>query len=112
MVLTLAERDHLNRKIVTITHAAIMRRTLKLTCPLCQRERLLDTVPLWWLFFRHGWDDHLPKAATRFVCIACWRHSKSLVRPRYAITDTAPQGEQFPYPSDREWARFVRRRRG
>ncbi|MDQ1158907.1 hypothetical protein QE385_003234 [Sphingomonas sp. SORGH_AS 950] len=112
MVLSGAERDHLNRKIATLTHAALMRRTLKLTCTTCQRARLLDTVPLWWLWSRKGWDDRLAKAARRFYCAPCWHGRYHAARPRYAITDAAPAGQQFPYPPELEWKRLVSRFRG
>lgn len=111
-MLSIAERDHLNRKIRTLTHAALMRRTLKLICPSCRHERLLDTVPLWWMFLGRGWDDELPGAARHFYCDACWRGGRRAVRPRYQLTDATPAGPQFQYPPEREWKRLTRRFRG
>jgi len=111
MVIQQADRDHLNRKITTITQAALMRKALKLTCPTCKRERLLDSVTLWWLYLKRGWDDRLPKAIRHFYCQPCWHTRFSAVRPQFEITDAAPTGEQFPSPDKREWKRLVSRYR-
>ena len=111
MVMQQADRDHLNRKIVTITHAALMRKTIKLTCPTCKRERLLDAVTLWWLYLKRGWDDRLPKAIRHFYCHPCWHLRCHAARPFFEIIDKTPEGEQFPYPPESEWKRLVSRYR-
>jgi hypothetical protein len=104
-----AGRDHLGYRIRTLTECALHRKTLQLKCPLCQHERLLDSVPLWWMWRRS--DDRLQIAMRRFYCRACRRDTGSIVRPRFEITDKTPVGSQFDYPPEHEWKRLIRRYR-
>jgi hypothetical protein len=106
-----ADRDHLNRKINTLTLCALYRKTLKLTCPKCHHARLLDAVTLWWMFERKGWDETLPAALRRFYCDACWRKKFFVQRAKWEITDLTPTGPQFAYPDERSWKRLIRRYR-
>ncbi|WP_454882624.1 hypothetical protein [Sphingomonas oryzagri] len=107
------DRDHLNRKLRTITHCALYRKTLKLVCANedCGHVRLLDAVPLWWLFNSQGWDDRLPGAVRHFYCSRCWKGRRWVLRPRYLVTADTPTGEQFTYPPESEWKRLVSRYR-
>lgn len=107
----LAGRDHINREIMTLTHAALMRRAIRLTCPLCKRSRVLDAVPLWWKWSRKGWDDYLPKVVRRLYCQQCWCRRFSSVRPIWKVSDEAPTGPQGAYPPESEWKRFTSRYR-
>lgn len=108
-----ADRDHLNRKLRSLMHCALYRKTLELVCPNtdCGHNRLLDAVPLWWLFSRRGWDDRLPCAIRHFYCSKCWRARRWILRPRYRITADNPAGDQFAYPPEHEWKRLVARYR-
>jgi hypothetical protein len=101
--------DHVNRTIRTIEHAALMRRTFRLSCSNCRHDRALDAVPLWWLFYRRRWADGLPEAIRRFYCAACRKRTGTLHRPRFRITEDRPIGDQFPYPPEHEWKRLVAR---
>jgi hypothetical protein len=102
-------RDHVNRTIRTIELAALMRRTIMLSCSRCRHQRLLDARALWWLFHQRRWADGLPIATERFYCAACWRRDHKRYRPGYQITDETPVGDQFPEPDEREWKRLVAR---
>ena len=106
--------DHANRKLVTLQHCALHRRTITLTCPQCGRVRLIDAVPLWWLFERRGWDDRLPGFHRRLYCSVC-RGSPGgpglRVRPHFQITRDAPEPTHLPYPEERVWKRVVSRYR-
>lgn len=106
-------RDHLNRKLRTITHLALYRRTLRLVCAnqSCGHYRLLDPIPLWWMFSRLGWDDRLGRALGKFYCSKCWRAHRWVLRPRGFISEEPPTGAQFAYPPESEWKRLIRRYR-
>jgi hypothetical protein len=111
-MLTGAERDHINRKITTVEHAALMRRTIRLTCPLCQHTRLFDAVGLWWHCQHGGWGQQLADVARRFYCESCWRTRCSSQRARYIVTDEKPDdGKQFDYPPESVWKKLVSRYR-
>ncbi len=102
--------DHVGRRLRTLEHCALHRRTIRLTCPACGRARRLDAIPLWWLFVRRGWDDDLPQALDRLCCQPC-RDGGRVVRPRFVVTREQPEGDQPPYPSEHEWKRVVSRYR-
>jgi hypothetical protein len=106
-------RDHLNRKLRTIMHCALYRKTLKLVCANdgCGHFRLLDAVPLWWLYHCRSWEDRLPGAVRHFYCSRCWQAQRWILRPRYLVTDEQPAGDQFEYPPESEWKRLVSRYR-
>lgn len=107
-------RDHLDRKLGSLTDCALYRRTVHLVCASeeCGHFRILDAVPLWWLYNRRGWDDRLPGFLRHFYCSRCWRAKRWILRPRYRITgEVPPEKGQFPYPLESEWKRLVRRYR-
>ena len=109
-----AHLDHTNRRIPTVEYAALMRRSFHLRCPRCAYDRLLDAVPLWWLFYKKGWNDQLPAAITRrFYCGRCCpaRGEGPKVRPKFNLSEAIPTGPQLPYPDEREWKRLVSRTR-
>jgi hypothetical protein len=108
-VLTEAERDHTNRKITTITHAALMRRTIRVVCPCCQRYRLFDAIGLWNLAKSKGWGERLGQVAAHLYCRRCWRDRRCCIRGRLYVTDEEPEGPQFAYPAESEWKRLVSR---
>lgn len=107
------DRDHLNRKLRTLTHCALYRKTIRLACANqdCGHERLFDAVPLWWLFHCQGWDDRLPGAVRHFYCSRCWKSRRWILRPGYRVTADAPTGTQFKYPPESEWKRLISRYR-
>ena len=102
--------DHVGRRLRTLEQFALHRRTFRLTCPVCGRVRLIDAIPLWWLFLKRGWDDGLPGAMQRLCCEAC-RAAGRVVRPRHVVTREQPEGPQPAYPSEHEWKRVVSRYR-
>ena len=103
-------QDHTGRTLRTLEHCALHKRTIRLTCPACGHVRLLDALPLWWLFVRRGWDDRVPGAVKRrLFCEAC--KGKGRVRPNLRSTRETPEGPQPPYPDRHEWKRVVSRYR-
>lgn len=105
-----AEYDHVGRRLRTLEHCALHKRTLRLTCPHCAHVRVLDAVCLWWLFTRRGWDGGLPSAVSRLCCTAC-KAQGATVRPRITVGREAPTGEPLPYPDEATWKRLVSRYR-
>jgi hypothetical protein len=103
------DRDHLNRQLKTLELCGLYRRTIKLTCPGCQRVRLLDAVALWWLAEQRRWPDEVREVARKLYCEDCHRDRRKVVRPRFEITREPPSGPQFAYPDEREWKRVVAR---
>jgi RNase P subunit RPR2 len=107
-----ADFDHINRRITTLTHAALMRRTIRLTCRRCPHARRFDPIPIWWLFQRKRWRDTFDDVPKRFYCSRCLAELWKRVRdPAVAITNEEPEPSKLPYPDEREWKRFVRRYR-
>ena len=106
------DRDHLGRKLDTLVHCALHRRTLKLSCLHCPHVRLLDAVPVWYLFDRKGWSGLMWDVPKRFFCSRCMTERLRKVRgPRVQVTDERPGKEQFPYPDERTWKRLISRYR-
>lgn len=101
--------DHVGRRLATLQLCALYRRTLRVTCPRCRRERMLDAVGLWWLFERKRWDDRMRNVPRRLRCEPCWKERNGIVRPRIDVTSLPPEGPQFPYPNERTWRRVVSR---
>lgn len=110
-MLTDAETDSAGRPLRTLEFCALYRRTIRLTCPACQRERRMDAVALWWWFERKGWDDDVPGAYRRLYCAACRERDGKVVRPRAVITREPPDERQPPYPDKAAWNRLVGRYR-
>lgn len=54
------EFDHADRRLRTLQHCALHRRTIRLECPACGRIVRMEAVPLWWWFERHGWTTDCP----------------------------------------------------
>jgi hypothetical protein len=102
--------DHVGRRLLTLKQCALHRRTIRLTCPACGHIRLIDAIPLWWLFAKRGWDDGLPEAMARLCCLHC-RNGGRVVRPRYLVTRDYSEGPQPPYPTAAEWKKVVSRYR-
>lgn len=105
------EYDHVGRRLRTLEQCALHKRTLRLVCPSCRHERVLDAVPLWWLFSRRGWDDALPAATARLCCSSCRDLYGGRVRPVLTVGRDQPTGEQLPYPDAATWKRLVSRYR-
>jgi hypothetical protein len=104
--------DHLDRPLSTLTQCALHRRTVCLSCRACPHERLLDAIPLWWMFDRRGWSLELREVPRKFYCGPCWsQRCKKVSRPRLELTNRAFEGEQFVYPDERAWRRLVSRYR-
>lgn len=110
-VMTEAELDHADRRLRTLEHCALHRRTIRLDCPACRRVVRIDAVPLWWWFRSRGLDDGIPKAWRRLHCAECRRRDGSVVRPRAAITRDAPDPTALSYPDGSTWRRLVSRYR-
>jgi len=109
---TSPERDHLGRKLDTLVHCALHRRTLRLSCRRCPHVRLLDAVPVWHLFERKGWSGLMADVPGRFFCSRCMTERLRKVRsPRVQVTEDRPGKEQFPYPDERTWKRLISRYR-
>ncbi|GGB40065.1 hypothetical protein GCM10011380_31890 [Sphingomonas metalli] len=106
-----AEHDHVGRRLRTLEQCALHKRTLRLTCPRCRHVRILDAVPLWWLFQRRGWDDALPAVIGRLRCSSCGGRGGAAVRPRLTVGRDPPTGAQFPYPDAASWKKLVSRYR-
>jgi hypothetical protein len=104
-----ADYDHVGRRLKTLQECALYKRTLRLTCPRCRHVRILDAVPLWWLFQRRGWDDAVSDAPKRLCCSRCKERSGMVVRPRLSVGRDPPTGEQLPYPDEATWKRLVSR---
>lgn len=105
-----AEYDHVGRRLRTLEHCALYKRTLRLTCPRCGHVRVIDAVCLWWMFNRRGWDDGLPAAAVRLRCAAC-KERGAVTRPLIAVGRDAPTGPALPYPDQATWRKLVSRYR-
>ena len=103
-------RNHTNQKLRCLLHCALYQRTIEVTCPGCRRIVKFDAVPLWWWFERRGVDDVLSTVMRRFYCTRCHRAGK-VVRPRWRITEDAPDPCKLPYPDEREWKRQISRYR-
>jgi hypothetical protein len=103
--------DHAERRLRTLQHCALHRRTIRLTCPICGHVRSFDAVALWWMYERRGWDDALPGAYRRMYCTACKSKRDAVVRPRAEITRDRPDDRQPPYPDEATWKRLVSRYR-
>jgi hypothetical protein len=103
-------RTHTNQKLRCLLHCGLHQRTIEVTCPRCSRIAKLDAVPLWWWFEKRGWSDALPEAMRRLYCKTC-RAAGQIVRPRWRITEDAPDSAQFPYPDAGEWKRQISRYR-
>ncbi len=105
-----AEYDHVGRRLRTLEHCALHKRTLRLICPRCGHARVLDAVCLWWMFTRRGWDDGLAAAAARLRCSGC-KARGTVVRPRILVGREAPTGDPLPYPDEATWKKLVSRYR-
>ena len=105
------DRTHIGARLRCLQHCALHRRTIRLTCRRCGRERRLDAAALWWLFERKGWNDALPQAIGRLYCQACAQAGHPRSRFRFEITRETPDADQPPYPDEREWKRIVSRYR-
>ena len=105
------DRTHVGAQLTTLMLCALYRRTIKLTCPNCRRERRFDAVALWWLFQRRGWSDRLPAAYRRLYCQTCFGTGKPKFVPWAEVNRDPPDAEQPPYPDEREWKRLVSRHR-
>ena len=103
-------RTHTNQKLGCLLYCGLYHRTIEVSCPSCGKVVKFDAVPLWWWFDRRGWDDALPGAMRRFYCATCHR-AGNMVRPRWRITEDAPDPGQPPYPSAQDWKRQIRRYR-
>jgi hypothetical protein len=106
--------DHTNRRIDSLVMCALHRRTLRLSCRSCPHVRLLDAVPVWFLFERKGWSGFIQEVPARFYCAACLRDAaRKVTRPRLVITNDAapPPTREWPYPDERVWKRLVSRYR-
>lgn len=110
-MVTEAELDHADRRLRTFQHCALHRRTIRVTCTSCGRERRFDAVALWWMYERKGWDDDLPRAYRRLFCATCRERDGRVVRPRAGITRDRPDEDQPPYPDQATWKRLVSRYR-
>ncbi|WP_174291056.1 hypothetical protein [Sphingomonas bacterium] len=104
------DRDHIGRALRTIEQCALHRRSLRLTCQRCRLVRVLDAIPVWWLFQQRGWPHDLSGAARRFACSAC-RETGHRSEPTIEVGRDRPEGPQPPYPDEREWKRLVSRYR-
>ena len=111
-MVTAADRDHVGRRIDTLMQCALNRRTLHLSCRSCPHVRQFDAVAIWWLFEKKGWCGFIREVPKRFYCGRCWyKHCRKTRGPRLTITTDAPEEGPYPYPSEREWKRFVSRYR-
>ena len=92
--------------------AAARGRNVRLTCPACGHDAVLNGMALWWLFQRRGWLDDFRDVRRRSVCSACWRRRRQKVRnPALALVETPPTDTRLPLPSAMDWKKEVRRRR-
>lgn len=103
-------QDHVGRRLRTLEQCALHKRTLRLSCPSCGHERIMDAVCLWWMFSRRRWDDDLRAVANRLSCSGC-KGRGTRVRPRMTIGRDPPTGEPLPYPDQATWKRLVSRHR-
>lgn len=106
------DRDHLGRRLDTLMLCALHRRSLRLSCKRCPHVRVLDAVPIWYLFDRRGWAGFIREVPRRFYCEQCWLdHRRKSANPRLEITTEVPVPPQYPYPDERTWKRLVSRYR-
>lgn len=103
--------DHVGRRLRTLEQCALHKRTLRLTCPECGHVRILDAVPLWWLFHRRGWEDMLSAVCGRLHCSACRARDGLKARPRITVGRDPPTSDPLPYPDAATWKRLVSRYR-
>ena len=61
----------MHARLSHVTHVALHRRHLRMTCPRCRQSRILHGVAVWWLFERKSWNDSMGKVAVHFYCAAC-----------------------------------------
>jgi len=103
---------HTDRRITTLMECALYRRSLRVTCRKCPHIRLWEAVPIWWLFEKKGWCGFMRDVPGRLFCSHCWTERQERVRgPRVTISNDPPEKTPYPYPSEREWKRFVSRYR-
>ena len=100
----------MHARLSHVTHVALHRRHLRMTCPRCRQSRILHGVAVWWLFERKSWDDAMGKVAVHFYCAACQKRGNR-VRPRVEITADDPNASTLPLPDDRTWKRLQSRYR-
>jgi hypothetical protein len=106
------DRDHLGRRITTLMECALHRRSIRLSCRACPHVRVLDAVPLWYLFDRKGWSGFLREVPRRFYCARCWEdRQRRSPGPQLEITTEVALPPQFSYPDRRTWKRLVSRYR-
>ncbi|MGZ8282468.1 MAG: hypothetical protein ACXWUN_05890 [Allosphingosinicella sp.] len=91
--------------------AAVRRRAIRLTCPRCGHTAILSSPALWWLFERKGWRDRFHEVQRRFFCRSCRQRGGIKVRPRLELSGDPPTDNSFPFPSELDWKRELRRRR-
>ena len=106
-------RDHVGRRLTALWLCALYRRSLHLRCPACQHQRLIDAIPVWWLFKRRRWSETLRDVPPRFYCSRCLADRGRRTRgPRLTISLDPAEPCDLPYPDEREWKRMVSRYRG
>lgn len=107
------DRDHIGRRLDSLVQCALHQRTIRLACRECPNVRLLDAMPLWYLFERRGWSGVLNDVPRRFYCQCCWQgRCRRVTRPDLIVCRDRPDnGKQFDYPDERTWKRLVSRYR-
>ncbi|SNT20889.1 hypothetical protein SAMN06295912_1598 [Sphingomonas laterariae] len=105
-------RDHLDRKLTCLQHAALYHFNIRVVCPSCRRVRIFQGHQLWWLFERRRWNDRLEEVPRRLSCSRCWVADHRKVRPiRVSLVKDLPTGDELPWPDERAWKRVVSRYR-
>lgn len=105
-------RDHLNRKLTCLQHAALYNYNIRVACSACPHVRVFQGHQLWWLFERRRWNDRLEDVPRRLWCTRCAFGNRRKVKPTtVTLVKEAATGDELPWPDERVWKRVVSRYR-
>ena len=100
-----SRRNTLSR-IETVTQAAAAKVSLRVTCKLCGRTRVVPAVPLEGLARLRRWPDSLIALSCKLKCGTCAGKSVEL-----KVTEDAVDGPAIGPTNEREWQALVRKLR-
>lgn len=76
----------------------------------CGHSAILDSIDLWGVFQRKGWDDWLPMVARHLGCTKCVIARRPKSRPTIELVQKEAT-VKLPWCDTAEFKRVVRRRR-
>ncbi len=95
----------------SLSEAARLHYTIKVTCKVCGHSHVFDPHALWWLFERRYWDGRLNQIGRRLYCVRCLPRGKKVKQPKIEIVKEEPTGRQPPMPDEELWRRHLKRQR-